>query len=179
MIDSAIIQRYWARSSVSASTVRGQPCGTKGKAICYLIKMNLADFSKILNVKQFQHILNEKTIELEKIIPSHNWGISRKILNIFLIKASQDKYLSKKHNLDTLLHYLEVPLDNSNAKKIREHAREKGEKLPTWKSISKLKRETSDEYQSYSNQIAKEKGCERYQLDFLWWNQPHARDGMK
>ena len=172
MIDSTIIQGYLARTSVGASTVRGQPSGTKKIATDYLIKMNLADFSKISNAKQFQHILNEKTIELKKIIPSHKWGISRKILNIFLIKASHDKYLSEKHNLDTLLHYLEVPLDNPNAKIIRKHAREQGEKLPTWGSISKLNRETSDEYQTYSNKIANEKGCERYQLDFLWWNQP-------
>ena len=172
MIDFTQIQRYWARTSVGASTVRGQPKGTMKIARNYLSKINLTDFSRISSEKQFKQMLNEKTIKLQNIIPSQSWGISRKVLNIFLIKVSHDKYLSKEHKLDAILDYLEVPLDNKNVKeKIIKHVRKRGDTLPTWTTIKELNQEKSDIYQSYSNKIAKEKGCKRYQLDFHWWSQ--------
>ena len=172
MIDFTQIQRYWARTSVGASTVRGQPKGTIKIARNYLSNINLYDFSKISNEKQFQQLLNEKTKELQNIIPSRSWGISRKVLNIFLIKASHDKYLSKEYNLDVIMDHMEVPLDNKNVKeKIIKHARKRGEKLPKWTTIKCLCKKNSDIYQSYCNTIAKKKGCKRYQLDFHWWSQ--------
>ena len=171
MIDVSFIQRYLAKATVGASTVRGQPSNTKSKATDFLIRINLADFSNISKETEFQSLLNEKTEELQNEIYSHSWGMSRKILNIFLIKALHDKYLSEKYSLDNLQLFLEVPLDNPNARIIRKLARKEGKKLPRWTSISRLKPENSEKYQAFSYEIAEEKGCKRYQLDFIWWNQ--------
>jgi len=33
-----------------------------------------------------------------------------------------------------------------------------------------LEPETSEIFQAYAKEIAEKMGCERYQLDFYWWN---------
>jgi len=159
-----------AQITVGPSTIRNQPEGTKEAAVNYLKKVDLADFSHV-DGDSFKELLDAKTKELQYKLPSNSWGMSRKIMNIFLIQCFHDKYLSEKYQLDGIIDFMELPLDNKNARKIREIANEEWRQLPRWTTITGLKEDTSYKYQEYASEIAEKKNIARYQLDLCWWRE--------
>ena len=159
-----------AQITVGPSAIRGQPEGTKKAAVKYLKNLDLKDFQNVTE-KRFKEILDEKTGELQKELPSNSWGMARKIMNIFLIQCFHDKYLSEKYQLDGIIDFMELPLDNKNAKKIKEEADNEWKQLPRWINITSLKKTTCEKYQECAKEIAKKKGIERYQLDLCWWRE--------
>ena len=166
-----LIQERIANISVGSSTVRGQPKKTKEIVINYLKKsINLNEFSDIKDESQFKILLDNHTDSLKEQIPSKSWGITRKVLNIFLFQVSHDIFLNKKYGLDKIIPYLELPLDNPNAKKLKEEfAKSEGKKLD-WKNIKSLKPNVNKEFQEYAQRYAKkEYNCERCYLDVYWW----------
>ena len=169
MIPIDLVQRRIANISVGNSTVRGQPKGTVATARDYFASVDLAEFSRIINEDGFGKILDKHTKLLQKKLPSHSWGISRKVLNICLFQATHDILLNKKYSLDAVIPYLELPLDNPNGKKLRKLARAEGIKLH-WTNIKSLEPEMSAKLQAYAKKHARsEHQCERCYLDVLWW----------
>lgn len=166
-----LVQKRIANTSVGASTVRGKGRkGTKAVVTEYLGEsLNLQDFSDV-NSSTFQERLNRHTEELESRIRTHEWGIARKVLNIFLFEATHNTILSSKYNLANIIQFLEVPLDNKNAKNLKREAKE-GKRLK-WESIKALDAESNSQFQAYAKQYARELGYERCYLDLYWWGKP-------
>ena len=164
-----LIQKRIANISVGSSTVRGQPKETVKLARNYLSSIDLQSFSNIRNITQFQILLDKRTISLKEQIPSKSWGISRKVLNIFLFQVSHDILLNRKYSLNGIIPYLELPLDNPNAKRLIKYARLKNIQL-NWKNIYSLEPETSKLFQDFAKQYAHYNfNCERCYLDVYWW----------
>jgi hypothetical protein len=163
-----LIQKWVARGSVGSSTVRGQPKGTIDKSIEYLQSVDLQSFSEAENEEEFKVLLDKATNKLEDVLPSKSWGMARKVLNIFLLHATQNITLNKKFGLDRIIPYLELPLDNPNAKRLIKLAKPEGKRL-VWKKISSLKPEENLGFQEYAKLYAKKRGIERCYLDACWW----------
>jgi hypothetical protein len=136
--------------------------------------------------KNFQEMLNKHTERLlERMIynssknhPSENknnkpsWGIARKVLNIFLFEATHNKILNKKYNLENIICYLEIPLDNPNAKELQKRAESDGKNLD-WKNIKSLEPELNKKIQEYAEQCANQKyGWDRCYLE-LYFRDKH------
>jgi hypothetical protein len=163
-----LIQKRIANTSVGTSTVRGQPKGTAIIARKQLQSVNLKDFSDA-SEDQFTNVLDAYTEKLKNKLPSNSWGIARKVLNIFLFQAAHDVFLNRNYTLDKITRYLEVPLDNPNAKKLKKIAKSEGKNL-YWKNIYSLVPETSNQFQEYARKYAYQKyNCERCYLDIFWW----------
>lgn len=164
-----LIQRRIAHISIGPSTVRGQPTGTARTIREYLESLDLGDFSAAANQADFISLLDRHTSALTAKLDSGRWGIARKGLNIFLFQATHDILLNKNYSLDTIIPYLELPLDNPNAKRLVKLAKSDGVKLE-WTNISSLKPEMSLKFQSFARQYADNKyGCHRCYLDVYWW----------
>ena len=162
-----LIQKRIANISVGPSTVRRQPRGTVNIARNYLQSINLKYFSNV-SEDRFRTVLDEHTEKLKNKLPSHSWGIARKVLNIFLFQATHDIILNRKYTFDKIIAFLEVPLDNPNAEKLKGFAKLDGINL-VWKNIHSLRPEVSKEFQEYARQYASQKECERCYLDLYWW----------
>lgn len=164
-----IVQKRIVNISVGTSTVRGQPEGTVITARKYLQYVNLKDFSEIINEDGFKGLLDKHTQLLKERLPSKSWGIARKVMNIFLFQATHDIILNRNYTLDKIIPYLELPLDNPNAKRLKKFAKSEGITLE-WRNIYSLQPEVSITFQNYAKQYAQEKyNCERCYLDVYWW----------
>jgi hypothetical protein len=163
----AKFQNYIAHTSVGPSTIRGQKRGTKEIVINYLKKLNLGKLSKINDEKDFTDWLNHHTNTLAEKLRK-NWGVARKAINLFLFHASHNLYLQQGYRLRKIIKYLELPLDNYNAKRLKEYAREKQITLK-WKSIKSLTRKENKKFQEIAREYAKEKGMYRCHLDLIFW----------
>jgi len=164
-----LIKKRIANISVGSSTVRGQPKETVNTVRLYFNSLELQDFSNISNEVQFKTILDKHTLILKDKLPSKSWGISRKVLNIFLFQVSHDVILNRKYHLDKIIPYLELPLDNPNAKRLKKFAKDEGIKLD-WSNIYSLEPEVNAQFQEYAKRHASHKyRCERCYLDVYWW----------
>lgn len=164
-----LIQKRIVNISVSSSTVRGQPKGTVKITRNYLGSIDLQSFSEIHDETQFNLLLDKHTESLKEQIPSKSWGISRKVLNIFLFQASHDIILNRKYGLDCIISFLELPLDNPNAKRLVKYAKQVNKRL-NWNNIYSLQPETSNLFQDFAKKYAQDNyHCERCYLDVYWW----------
>ena len=169
MIPIDLVQRRIANISVGPSTVQSQPKETLATARKYLASIDLREFSTVNNEEGFNKLLDEHTRLLQENLPSQSWGISRKVLNIFLFQATHDIFLNKKYSLYAAVPYFELPLDNPNGKKLRKLARAEGIKLH-WTNIKSLEPEISATFQAYAKKHARsEHQCARCYLDVYWW----------
>ena len=169
MILIDLVQRRVANISVGPSAVRGQPKKTAEIARAYLSSIDLQEFSTGINEEGFNRILDKHTQFLQGKLPSHSWGISRKVPNIFLFQATHDILLNRKYSLEAVIPYLELPLDNPNAKALRKRARAEGTIL-RWKNIQSLEPAVSATFQAYAKKHAGSgHQCERCYLDVYWW----------
>lgn len=131
--------------------------------------MDLQHFSSAVNKVQFKKQLDDHTEKLKEQLPTKSWGIARKVLNIFLFQTTHDVLLNKIRPLNNVIAYLELPLDNANAKKLQKLARKESIRLD-WSNIYSLEPEDSNRFQKYAKQIAScVYKCERCYLDLYWW----------
>jgi len=161
-----LIQRYLAVTSVAASAVRGSPTGTAKAAQQYLATLDLSRFGTS-DPEGFQSALDLTTEELAGELPSHSWGVARKLLNIFLHNAFYNYYLRSEFQLGFAEELFEVPVDSAVAKGLRQRVG-KGT-LPTWMGVSALTPEKSGRYQEAATTVAISRGCARVHLDALLW----------
>jgi hypothetical protein len=167
MITINHIQEWVAKSTVGVSTVRGQPAGTMQKAIEFLKQVCLADFRKITCDKYMEN-LDDYTDKFSNHLEGESWGISRKIINLFLIRAFHDKYLSEVYQLEPMKNWLELPIDGPTANKLIEIGADEGITLPEWSSLRYLENDLNTKYQEYAQTLAEKKRCARFQLDQIW-----------
>lgn len=168
--DLKLIQKRIADISISGSTLRGQGVRAAENTINYLKDLDLTDFNDIKNEDDFLKTLNEHTDILKNKLPNESWGAARKALNIFLFQVCHDIYLSKEYNLINIIPYLELPLDNPNAKNLKQRARNKKIRLH-WTTIKDLEHVNSNKFQEFARSVAKNEynGCDRCYLDVYWW----------
>lgn len=169
--DIKLIQKREANISIGPSTLRGQgPAGTIKGAREFLSQLDLKEFEEIFSEEQFDKRLGENTKKLMGQFPEgakKNFGAARKALNIFLEHAFYNRFLSEKYNLHKLESFLELPLDNNNAKILRKRAGKN--KLPRFRGIKYLESETHEKYQEYAKKLAKSEGIPRIYLDLKFW----------
>ena len=169
------VHRYVARYSVSASAARGQRSpGLVGAARDYLSDVPLRSFAGS-SESRFLRNLNKHTERLGTVLPrsGRSWGISRKLLNIFLRNALYTGYLCERYHLDQAEDWYEIPLDSIVAKRLRSEARRFGlPRLPRWPGVKHLTPETSELYQAVARRTAETLGVAPVHLDALWWGGP-------
>lgn len=195
-INIDLVRKWVARSSVGSSTVRGQvkckkdlegnriSSGIVSIITSYLEKLPLDEIKKIIDKEdhasaqeEYQDLLDDWTEKLQNELDTRVncenkkrekfWGISRKCLNIFLIKVFHDKYLSKKYMLDNLDKFLELPLDTPNMKCLLKEKTTLEEKCALKHQINELTKKDNERYQAIASRIVANK-IKRYQLDFYW-----------
>lgn len=141
-----MIQHRTARVAVGASTVRGQGApGIVAAARHFVGELPLTSFGTD-DQRVFARRLEATTQRLMTVLPrrASAWGLSRKVLNIFLRDCLYTSYLAEAYRLTAAEHILEIPLDSLTAKSIR--AQVPG--LPRWPGVRYLKPTESLAYQS-------------------------------
>lgn len=171
----AAVQWHVSRLSVGASAARGQGApGLVDAARTFLAEMPLQRFG-VEREMRFRSHLDALTEELKGSLPrkGRNWGIARKLLNIFLRNALYDKYLSAAWKLDRSEQWLEVPLDRIVADKLRQYVPvELPDRTPLsrWLGVKHLKPAFSEGYQDAIRELAAKKGVAPVHMDIYWWS---------
>ena len=161
-----IVQHRAARVAITASATRGQGAGVVVSARDFCCRLNLARFGTA-DERVFARRLNATTNQLMECLPKHatNWGLARKLLNIFLRDCLYTSYLAKAPRLAKAERLLEIPLDSITSKRIHEAV----PSLQRWPGVKHLDPATSRAYQVASLTIAKRHGVARAHLDAYWW----------
>jgi hypothetical protein len=168
------IHQYVARYSVSASAARGQRApGLVGAARKYFSDVPLRSFA-VTSESRFRRNLNRHTEQLRTELPrgGRSWGMSRKLLNIFLRNALYTGYLCERYHLDGAEDWYEIPLDSIVAERLRKEAEPR--ELPRWPGVKHLTPETSELYQAVARRTAKRLGVAPVHLDAVWWGGSRA-----
>jgi hypothetical protein len=117
--------------------------------------------------RSYSRQLDAATRRLMATLPRRaaTWGLSRKLLNLFLRDCLYTTYLARAHGLPTAEQLMEIPLDSITAKAIRSEVPE----LPRWPGVKYLDPARSAAYQAAALMIARERGLARVHLDGYWW----------
>ncbi len=167
-----MVQSRSARTCIGPSTVRGR--GNAGAVVAarnFLRVLDLAPFG-VTNRETFNAQLDRTTEQLRSALPHgcQNWGLARKILNIFLLDCSYTSHLVSAYHLDRSEPFLELPLDSITAKALRKAAKKRGEPLPAWPGVKHLTVPISASYQNVAATEGAANGIARVHLDALWWS---------
>lgn len=150
----AHIQTFTARSSVTASATRGQGAsGIAASAREHLAQISLRDFA-VRSQLSFARVLDRETERLTAAIPrlGRSWGLSRKLLNIFLRDSLYTAYLRDAFALDRAEPWYEVPLDGVVAVRVAHEP--EGAALPEWPGVKHLTPVESEAYQRAFRAVA-------------------------
>ena len=153
-----------AELSVGASTVRGMPKGTVYAARMALKGIRPTSFSKPSR-DEYLKTLNYLTRRISNVLPEASWGVSRKVLNIFIRSCVYDSGLRRAYQLARIEPWLEVPLDQQVAAGIRACS---GEDLPKFQN-KRLDWRVSLQYQDTARRIARRVGSHPIHLEACWW----------
>lgn len=161
------VRVYVARSSVTASALRGRAKGTVGAAREFFGCLPLKQFG-VERASLFYTRLDIATEALRLSLPKTEryWGVSRKALNIFLRNAFYNTYLNERYRLSKAEWLYEVPIDSIVAKEL--HLRTPG-KLPKWQGVMHLRPEQNQLYQEEARRVANKDRMARVHLDVDWW----------
>lgn len=149
--------REWAAyGSVGPSTVRGPGRAGLGPRLRKLLQH--VDLQMLLSCRtgDFSEWLNAETDRLERLASRCNgeWGVVRKVLNIFLRNATYNKHLCEHFQLQRFEPVLEVPLDSYTANGIISLSPLNS--LPRWQGLKRLEQDESDQFQNRARDIASE-----------------------
>ncbi len=161
------IQRRTARVAVGPSAARGLVGGgVVAAARKFMATLRLRRFGTGDRLR-YARQLDRSTEKLMRALPrkATSWGLSRKLLNIFLRDCLYTTHLSKAYGLVAAEEFFEIPLDSITAQAIRTVAPE----LPRWRGVKYLDSRTSLAYQTAALMIARERGLVRVHLDAYWW----------
>ena len=165
----AAVHARTARVAVGPSAVRGQGKGCAKAAREFFGVLDFGRFSTT-SATAFCTMLDEVTQELQAALKqSGSWGLSRKLLNIFLRDALYTTYLKDAYALNRIEAFLEIPLDSITAGHIKRGAGRGA--LPAWPGVKHLQRTLSDSLQSEAKAQAQLRGVARIHLDTFWWGQ--------
>jgi hypothetical protein len=169
------VQARAARVAITASATRGQRApGIVERARDFCSGLNLRQFATQDRVV-FNRRLDQQTARLLSVLPhgAHHWGLSRKLLNIFLRDALYTRYLAEHYQLAAAEFLFEVPLDSISGKAcLRIGA---GTVLPRWPGVKYLSSEVNGLYQAAIRTEARRKRIAPVHLDTFWWGERKAR----
>ena len=160
------VQLRAARLAATASSTRGQGEGVVESARGFLGSLRLGDFGTP-DERVFVKRLELATSGLREVLPkaARNWGLARKLLNIFLRDGLYTVYLTTEHGLNVAEPFFEIPLDSITAKRIRG----KVPTVPRWLGVKHLDPGMSAVYQEAAFGLARQYGVARVHLDTYWW----------
>lgn len=163
---SKAIQNRVARIAVGPSSVRGSPAGTSHAARSFFSELVL---QQLADAKDFAADLDRLTGRLLKRLPRppRNWGLARKLLNIFLRDCTYNAYLRSTFRLGRLERHLELPLDSITGRRLRRC--KVGRSLPRWPGLIGLTETVSRRYQDAAKKYARCRRMRRVHLDVFWW----------
>lgn len=168
-----IMQSHVIKIAIGGSTLRNQGAkGVKEAAIKYLSRLDLS-LLKSMAPLDYPKWLDDRTEDLIKTLPDggNHWGTARKAINVFMVQAYLNKYLSLAYGLEKFKDTLETPLDSYAVNNLKKHAKDTGwGKLPRWEGIKSLKPESSSKYQNYALFYAQDINMPRACMDILLWN---------
>ena len=165
----ALVSRA-ARVAVGASVVRKSPAGTVRSGRAYLRSVLLEHFSTD-DADEFVTVLDKETKQLQRALPkgARNWGLARKVLNIFVRDAVCNAHLRREFKLDRCEHLCELPLDSVVIGCLGDEVGR--ETLPKWTGVNDLKPAANAKFQEAARLAAKARGVDRLHLDSFWWSQ--------
>jgi hypothetical protein len=158
------IQHYNARAAIGSSSMRGAgAAGVVQSARDFLCDMALRPFGTSSESK-FLARLDGATDDLKRALPkgAQRWGLARKGLNIFLRNCLYTSYLRDEYDLALAEDFSEVPLDSITGGRLFKASRGT---LSRWKTVRRLRAQTSADFQMVASRLAAEKGIPRVHLD--------------
>ena len=166
-----LIQKRVVNAAIGPSTLRNQGAPVTGTAKEFLSNLDLNELKNIDSSDEFGVFLNNKTTKLKNKFSdgAKNFGTARKAINVFIEEAFYNKFLSTYYGLDSLVSYLEIPLDSGVATGLKKDAADRGIKLSNGVTIKNLTEEINKEYQKFASELAKEKNIARIYLDLVYW----------
>jgi len=162
------VQMRNARIAASLTATRRSGPGTMHSAREFFCTIDLARFGADKK-SAFRKELDAATEALRRALPKDNWGLARKLMNIFLRDALYTTYLCEHFGLKVAEKFLEIPLDSITSKHLRKRAG-RGV-LPAWKGVKHLNSEASEKYQKFAGEHAENRGIARVHLDTYWWGE--------
>ncbi|MBL8998297.1 MAG: hypothetical protein JNL44_13375 [Gemmatimonadetes bacterium] len=171
------IQAFTARNSVTASATRSQGAPGIAEAAREHLRLVPLQAFAVRSRAVSGGALDAQTKLLEAALPraGRSWGLSRKLLNIFLRNALYTVYLRNAFHLAHAERWYEVPLDGVVAERV---AREpEGRTLPAWPGVKHLERTESEELQEAFRKLARRLGVAPVHLDALYWGGDRNRAG--
>ncbi len=165
-----IVRIHVASRAVGASSARG--AGRKGVvrvARRHFASMKLVRFGTSRK-STFQAALNATTASLLKVLPpkAKQWGLARKLVNMFLRDCLYNHYLRAAYGLDRAEAHFEVPLDSVTGKALRKLAL--AGKVPAWRGLVHLTESESELFQAFALAHARSLEVARIHLDALLWS---------
>ena len=176
MIGMKDVQKYVASCAITASALRNQGApGLVRTARDYCAEIDLDALGKI-DTSEYLRWLENRTQSLMKVKEfdvKNPWGPARKAINIFMVVASLNRILWEAYKLEQFENALEVPLDGGVGGELCRYAKQRkllrdGERL-RWETIKMLSPDKSARLQEIAQEMAKERGIPRGQLDILLW----------
>jgi len=166
------VQIHVARSAVTPTAVCGRAKGTVSSARDFLAALPLNLFG-VSRASLFDERLNLATDKLMRKLPEPFWGVSRKVLNIFLRDSLYNFYLRESYSLINAEWLLEVPVDSNVAATLH---RSSQLELPEWKGVMHLQPEENRLYQEAASLAAGDMA--RVHLDVDWQAGDRSRKGF-
>jgi len=165
------VQYYVANIAIAGSTLRNQGAeGVVRTARSFVAHLDLTQLKR-MPLSAYAGCLDTWTNELVHKFPAgaKNWGTARKAINVFMIQAFSNRFLSDAHDLSRLADVLETPLDSQAAKAL--HKCDGNRRLPEWRGLKALTPEASAAYQIYATELAAQEHLPRALLDLILWRQ--------
>jgi len=170
------VQIRCARVAVGPSSVRGQRApGLVEAARVHLGSLDLRPLG-VSRPDLFRRRLDRATERLARALPARgrSWGVSRKLLNIFLRDSFYTTYLCRGFRLDRAEYLFEIPLDSITARRLR--AQLGRGQLPRWEGVKRVSQSINAEYRAAA--VAAARDVARVHLDAFWWGAlPHLGKG--
>ena len=162
-----LLQLRAARVAVGSSAARGQGApGLVDAGRTFVSTLNLEPFGTD-NEADFQRSLDDATAGMMRALPrkGSTWGISRKLVNIFLRECLYTWHLRERFALHRGEPFFEMPLDSLTGKGLRK----RDPSLPKWHTVKGLDPATSRIFQDAATRVAAAEGYNRVHLDLLLW----------
>ena len=162
------IQSRVARIAVAPSSVRGRTAGATQTARNFFSALSLQQLGAT-DAENFAAELDRHTARLAAKLPSAawQWGLARKLLNIFLRDCAYNAYLRSKFGLGRMERHLELPLDSITARTLRFAVGRN--QLRPWPGLTGLSKQLNADYQRAATKIARSRRMRRVHLDVFWW----------
>jgi hypothetical protein len=124
----------------------------------------------------FAKNLDMATDALRNALPrgAQHWGLTRKVMNIFLRDCLYTTYLDAAFDLRKNEPSFELPLDAITAIQLK-RATGRGT-LPAWPGVKHLTKSLSAEFQKAATAEAARRGIPRIHLDAIWWSVSRDND---